>query len=62
MHTASEPLPERDASDAREYEAVLKALEQRDADHAKYLMRQHIQAAGCELVATLRADESNQSE
>jgi len=59
LHTAAEPLPERDASDAGEHEAVLKALEARDADQAEYLMRQHIQAAGRELVAMLRAEESN---
>ncbi len=62
LHTAAEPLPERDASDADEHEAVLAALERRDAEQAELLMRHHIQAAGRELVAMLRAEESNRPE
>lgn len=60
--TASYSLPQRDATDTSEHEAILYALENRDPDQAERLMRQHIETAGRELVAVLRARESSQPE
>lgn len=52
--TAHTPLPQRDAADLAEHDAILDALERRDAPEAERLMRQHVETAGAGLVATLR--------
>jgi DNA-binding GntR family transcriptional regulator len=52
--TAEEPLPQRDASDPGEHEAIIAALEKGDGAEAERLMQEHILSAGRELVATLR--------
>jgi len=52
--TAHTPLPQRDAMDLVEHDAILEALERRDAPEAERLMRHHIESAGAGLVATLR--------
>jgi len=51
---ASRSLPGRDVSDLQEHEALLVALENRDAEGAEALARRHVESAGRELVAALR--------
>jgi DNA-binding GntR family transcriptional regulator len=53
IQTAKIPLPER-ATDRQEHDAILAALEKRDADEAERLMRRHIETAGRQLTAVLR--------
>jgi DNA-binding GntR family transcriptional regulator len=53
--TAAESLPQRDASDPGEHEAIIAALEKGEGEEAERLMQQHILSAGRELVATLRS-------
>jgi DNA-binding GntR family transcriptional regulator len=54
--TAEKPLPQRDASDPGEHDAIIAALEKGDGAEAERLMQQHILSAGRELVATLEPD------
>jgi DNA-binding GntR family transcriptional regulator len=56
IQTAEIPLPER-ATDRQEHDAILAALEKRDADEAERLMRRHIETAGRQLAAVLREQE-----
>lgn len=56
-YTAITPLPERDADDLDQHNAILQALEHHDPDAAERLMRQHITSAGHDLVKALRARE-----
>lgn len=51
---AASSVPGRDVADTAEHEAILVALEARDPDAVEKAMRQHISAAGHELVAALR--------
>lgn len=48
-------FPDRDLADLTEHEAIIDALEHRNAAAAEHLMRTHIQASGEGLVAALRA-------
>lgn len=54
LHTAGTPLPQRDAADGAEHQAILDALEQGDSERAEQCMRQHVAGAGQQLAATLR--------
>lgn len=53
---AASSVPGREVADTAEHEAILQALEARDPDAVEEAMRRHIQAAGRELVAALRAN------
>jgi DNA-binding GntR family transcriptional regulator len=55
IYTAAKSLPERDATDVLEHDAIIQALECRDANEAERHMRRHIEAAGRDLVTVLRA-------
>jgi len=54
---ATHSLPVRDADDIQEHRAILAALESGDADQVERLVRRHIETAGNQLVAFLRANE-----
>jgi DNA-binding GntR family transcriptional regulator len=54
---ATHSLPVRDADDLQEHRAILDALKSGDADRAERLVRQHIETAGNQLVAFLKANE-----
>lgn len=54
---ATHSLPVRDADDIQEHRAILAALESGDAHQAERLVRQHVETAGNQLVAFLRANE-----
>lgn len=56
VQTANIPLPERDATDMQEHQAIITALEKRDANEAERLTRYHIETAGRQLAETLRAN------
>lgn len=56
VQTANIPLPERDATDMQEHEAIIAALEKRNAQEAERVMRYHIETAGRQLAETLRAN------
>lgn len=53
-YTAVYSTPERDATDIDEHAAILDALEQHDPARAEQVMREHILAAGRDLVEVLR--------
>lgn len=53
-HAAQESVPGREADDAVEHEAIVRALEARDPDAAERAVRAHIEAAGRALLAVLR--------
>lgn len=61
-HTAVYSLPERDATDTHEHVAILKALADHDPDAAERLMREHIQAAGRDLVRVLHKQQAEQDD
>lgn len=52
--TAGSTLPQRDAHDQAEHEAILCALEQHDAASAERLVREHIENAGRDLFSVLQ--------
>jgi DNA-binding GntR family transcriptional regulator len=52
-HTVATPLPVRDSNDVGEHAAIIEALAQGDARAAEARTREHIEAAGLHLVATL---------
>ncbi len=60
--TASRSLPERDATDIAEHDAIIHALENGDTDKAEQLVRHHIRMAGEEFVAALRAVETERKD
>jgi DNA-binding GntR family transcriptional regulator len=53
--TATQPLPNRDATDIAEHRAIIAALARRDAAEAERLVRAHIETAGADLIAVLGA-------
>jgi DNA-binding GntR family transcriptional regulator len=54
---ASSSLSERDSADSREHRAILAALARGDAEEAERRVREHIEAAGRQLVSFLRSRE-----
>lgn len=56
-HAAQESVPGREADDAVEHEAIVRALEARDPDAAERAVRAHIEAAGEALLAVLREQQ-----
>jgi DNA-binding GntR family transcriptional regulator len=52
--TAANPLPNRENPDTDEHRAVIAALEQRNADQAEALMRDHILSTGEQFVSSLK--------
>ena len=52
--TASTSLPDRDAEDVSEHDAIVAALERRDADAAERAVRGHIEEAARHLTAAVR--------
>ncbi len=56
--TASQPLPERDATDTSEHQAIFDALHGQDAEAAEQAMKAHILATGNQLVASLQKNKN----
>jgi DNA-binding GntR family transcriptional regulator len=54
--TATRPLPERDAQDVEEHQAILAALQNRDGDEAERLVNLHIETTRQQLLAVLESD------
>jgi DNA-binding GntR family transcriptional regulator len=52
--TATNPLPNRDAADEDEHDAIIAALEKHTGKDAERLVRLHVETAGKLLVETLR--------
>lgn len=55
--TAATSVPGREVADTLEHEAIVQALEAHDPEAVERAMREHIAAAGRELVTALRASE-----
>lgn len=53
-HAATSSAPGRDEADAREHEAIVRALAAHDPDAAERAVRAHIEAAGAALLAVMR--------
>jgi DNA-binding GntR family transcriptional regulator len=56
IETESSSLPDRDRADIFEHQMIIVALEQRDPERAERSTCQHIEAAGSQLVKTLRSN------
>lgn len=56
-HAATASAPGRDEADAREHEAIVRALGARDPEAAERAVREHVEAAGAALVTVLREDQ-----